>query len=171
MKLVPANTKGIKPKPFLGASSIFTADVFKPRPDDPEEKKVWKCLERDVTTARVLALRDYITIIDNKMENPRVREHASFYRYLQLVAGFLVARIDVLCDVPMAMRPSPAASSAGPAPVQVERPPIEGAAGSAEPPMQAAEAPRVQKRPARAPRAAGSAVAPKVEEGAVPHGC
>ena len=69
-KLAPANAKGIPPKPFIGGLSIFMADAFKPRPNDDAEKRVWDSLTRAVTATRAPILRDYLTILDNKMENP-----------------------------------------------------------------------------------------------------
>ena len=82
--------------------------------------------------------------------------------------------MESLCDVPQAMRPSTVASSAGIAPIKVERPPSAGAVGSAgppeEPPPQPVEVPRVRKKPARALRAVGSAEAPEPAGGAVPNG-
>ena len=56
--------------------------------------------------------------------------------------------------------------------MQIERHPLEGAAGSAEPPVQPpshpVEAPRVRKKHARVPRAVGIAKAPEPAEGAAP---
>ena len=87
------------------------------------------------------------------------------------MTGFLGVRMEKLCDVPAAMRPSPLPGSARAGPSQILQPPQEGAIGSAEPHRQIPPpkaVPKVQKKPAKAPEVVGIAETPEPAGGPAP---
>ena len=110
-----------------------------------------RCVER---------LRGHVEMLDVKLAESLGQESPSFYRYLQLVIGFLAMCLDDTEESQELLRFYMVTGSAGAASTPVGQSCKSGVAGSSTTPMHAVEVPRTPKESSLGARGAGSAEAP-----------